>query len=125
MLNQEIDHFDCEIFKTMFNLSSLIYLAYANVCNNGCAFTCIRHCIPESQNEHIGLSSSEAYFILFLNQELLALEERMGTVSTALSEEQLLRCLKRSIYTTDHVASGITFCGDEDMKCSICQVFFW
>ncbi|XP_042390263.1 E3 ubiquitin ligase BIG BROTHER-related-like [Zingiber officinale] len=54
-------------------------------------------------------------------EELLALEERMGTVSTALSEEQLLRCLKRSIYTTNHVACGITFCGDEDMRCSICQ----
>ncbi|KAG6389601.1 hypothetical protein SASPL_151073 [Salvia splendens] len=56
-------------------------------------------------------------------EELLALEERMGTVSTALSEEALSKCLTRSVYeaTTSKVDS--TDSGDEgdDIKCSICQ----
>ncbi|KAL1552609.1 putative E3 ubiquitin-protein ligase HIP1 [Salvia divinorum] len=53
-------------------------------------------------------------------EELLALEERMGTVSTALSEEALSKCLRRSVYepTTSKVES--TESGD-DIKCSICQ----
>ncbi|URE46935.1 zinc finger, C3HC4 type, domain containing protein [Musa troglodytarum] len=54
-------------------------------------------------------------------EELLALEEKMGTVSTALSEEQLYKCLERSIYEPTHLTTGITFCFDENMKCSICQ----
>ena len=56
----------------------------------------------------------------FLNkQELLALEERMGTVSTAVPEEVLTKCLKRSIY---HCIADCIENGDE-VKCSICQVF--
>ncbi|CAD5188573.1 unnamed protein product [Musa acuminata subsp. malaccensis] len=54
-------------------------------------------------------------------EELLALEEKMGTVSTALSEEQLCESLKRSIYRTAHLTVGIAVCGAEEMKCSICQ----
>ncbi|KAI3453961.1 hypothetical protein Pfo_010624 [Paulownia fortunei] len=56
-------------------------------------------------------------------EELLALEERMGTVSTALSEEVLLKCIRRSIYqvTTSEVrVTGLVEDGD-DIKCSICQ----
>lgn len=51
-------------------------------------------------------------------QELLALEEMMGTVSTAVPENVLDRCLERSIY------QGIAECREEenDVKCSICQV---
>ncbi|KAL0739280.1 hypothetical protein Bca4012_015490 [Brassica carinata] len=49
-------------------------------------------------------------------EELLALEERIGTVSTALTEEAISKSLKTSIYqikpSTDH---------KEDAKCSICQ----
>ncbi|XP_038984939.1 uncharacterized protein LOC103701523 isoform X2 [Phoenix dactylifera] len=53
-------------------------------------------------------------------EELLALEEKMGTVSTALTEEALSKCLKRSIYMP-----ASTGC-EEDIKCSICQeAFSW
>ncbi|XP_042384711.1 probable E3 ubiquitin-protein ligase RHG1A isoform X2 [Zingiber officinale] len=54
-------------------------------------------------------------------EELLALGEEMGTVSTALSEEALSKCLKKSKYIP---ASPIAVfsCSDEgDAKCSICQ----
>ncbi|CAL5358740.1 unnamed protein product [Camellia sinensis] len=58
-------------------------------------------------------------------EQLLALEEKMGNVSTALSEEALLKCLKRSIYQTTTPEEGTMGCsedGDEDdTKCSICQ----
>jgi hypothetical protein len=53
-------------------------------------------------------------------QELLALEERIGSVSTALSEEQFTKCLRRSIYS--QVASEVSKSTVDDMKCSICQV---
>lgn len=52
-------------------------------------------------------------------EELLALEEKMGTVSTALSQDQLSECLKRRIYTPEDVLE-VTSSGD-DSKCSICQ----
>ncbi|CDY13429.1 BnaA03g51470D [Brassica napus] len=48
-------------------------------------------------------------------EELLALEERIGTVRTALTEEAISKSLKTSIYQIkpcDH---------KEDAKCSICQ----
>ncbi|GMP82977.1 hypothetical protein CsSME_00037065 [Camellia sinensis var. sinensis] len=55
--------------------------------------------------------------------ELLALEEKMGTVSTALSKEALLKCLKRSIYLpTSPEEEAMRCSGNEDIKCSICQV---
>ncbi|XP_049415721.1 uncharacterized protein LOC125878493 isoform X1 [Solanum stenotomum] len=56
-------------------------------------------------------------------EELLALEERMGTVSTALPEEAVSKCLQRSIYQGMHSELG-AFGGDGDeaeIKCSICQ----
>jgi hypothetical protein len=53
-------------------------------------------------------------------QELLALEERIGSVSTALSEEQFTKCLKRSIYS--QVALEVNKSTVDDMKCIICQV---
>ncbi|RWR91438.1 zinc finger protein [Cinnamomum micranthum f. kanehirae] len=54
-------------------------------------------------------------------EELLALEERMGTVSTALPEEALSKCLKRSCYTPTALFPGLAGCGEDDTKCSICQ----
>uniref|UniRef100_A0A7C9AZD5 RING-type E3 ubiquitin transferase n=2 Tax=Opuntia streptacantha TaxID=393608 RepID=A0A7C9AZD5_OPUST len=50
-------------------------------------------------------------------EELLALEERIGTVSTGVPEEDLRKCLRRTTY------HGITDCGEneDDVKCSICQ----
>ncbi|OIV96530.1 hypothetical protein TanjilG_07922 [Lupinus angustifolius] len=56
-------------------------------------------------------------------EELLALEERMGTVSTALTEEALSESLKRSFYQPlprdDEAESSNEH--KDDTKCSICQ----
>ncbi|CAA0397133.1 putative chromatin regulator PHD family [Arabidopsis thaliana] len=58
-------------------------------------------------------------------EELLALEERIGTVSTALTEEAISKCLKTSIYQMKPLSYGsITKSpsdNKEDAKCSICQ----
>ncbi|KAL5559386.1 hypothetical protein UlMin_035597 [Ulmus minor] len=56
-------------------------------------------------------------------EELLALEERMGTVSTAVPEEALSECLKRSIYQSMPLEDvAVEVIGNkEDVKCSICQ----
>ncbi|XP_061344734.1 uncharacterized protein LOC133290639 [Gastrolobium bilobum] len=56
-------------------------------------------------------------------EELLALEERMGTVSTALTEEALSECLKRSIYHSEpsHDAAESSNEDKDDIKCCICQ----
>ncbi|XP_073148883.1 uncharacterized protein [Henckelia pumila] len=59
-------------------------------------------------------------------EELLALEDRIGSVSTAVPEEALTKCLRRSIYqvTSSEVrASELDEDGD-DIKCSICQEDF-
>ncbi|KAJ1277917.1 hypothetical protein BS78_04G039500 [Paspalum vaginatum] len=55
-------------------------------------------------------------------EELLALEERIGSVSTALSEEQFTKCLRRRIYS--RVGKEVNKSIDVDMKCSICQEEF-
>ncbi|KAK4374099.1 hypothetical protein RND71_004776 [Anisodus tanguticus] len=56
-------------------------------------------------------------------EELLALEERMGSVSTALSEEALSKCLQKSIYQA--MPSEIGEFGsnesEDEIKCTICQ----
>lgn len=52
-------------------------------------------------------------------EELLALEERMGTVSTAVPEDVLAKCLKRSIYQDIAECTGDE--NEDDVKCSICQ----
>ncbi|XP_022962264.1 probable E3 ubiquitin-protein ligase RHG1A isoform X1 [Cucurbita moschata] len=56
-------------------------------------------------------------------EELLALEERMGTVSTAVTEEALSQCLNRSIYQSTHaedtIAGGSEY--EDSVKCCICQ----
>ncbi|MBA0810729.1 hypothetical protein Gohar_002689 [Gossypium harknessii] len=56
-------------------------------------------------------------------EELLALEERMGNVSTGLSEEALSKCLKKSIYDTESSEfANVSYEGEkDDVKCSICQ----
>ncbi|CAI0376433.1 unnamed protein product [Linum tenue] len=56
-------------------------------------------------------------------EELLALEERMGTVSTAVKEDELSDCLKTSIYqlvSMDGESRNLST-DMEDIKCSICQ----
>ncbi|CAI9759539.1 unnamed protein product [Fraxinus pennsylvanica] len=56
-------------------------------------------------------------------EELLALEERIGTVSTALSEEELTKCLRKSCYQA--IPSEVRDTGSledgNDTKCCICQ----
>lgn len=53
-------------------------------------------------------------------EELLALGDKMGTVSTGLTEEQLLTSVKRNFYIHAPPNKGIG-CGSDDFKCSICQ----
>ncbi|WCJ30516.1 RING/U-box superfamily protein [Euphorbia peplus] len=56
-------------------------------------------------------------------EELLALEERMGTVSTALTEEALSDCVKTSIYDSGSRKNKSSDLSEEknDTKCSVCQ----
>ncbi|XP_004244491.1 probable E3 ubiquitin-protein ligase RHG1A [Solanum lycopersicum] len=56
-------------------------------------------------------------------EELLALEERMGSVSTALSEEALSKCIRKSIYQSMPSEIGEFGSGEneDEVKCSICQ----
>ncbi|XP_038898034.1 uncharacterized protein LOC120085870 [Benincasa hispida] len=56
-------------------------------------------------------------------EQLLDLEERMGTVSTALSEEALTECLNRSIYQSKPKGGTATGSVEDlsDVKCCICQ----
>ncbi|OVA00915.1 zinc finger protein [Macleaya cordata] len=54
-------------------------------------------------------------------EELLALEEKMGNVSTALTEEAITKCLKRSCYMPAPLDGRSADSGDDDVKCSICQ----
>ncbi|KAJ8539662.1 hypothetical protein K7X08_013914 [Anisodus acutangulus] len=56
-------------------------------------------------------------------EELLALEERIGSVSTALPEETLSKCLRRCIYQgMASETETLEADGDgDDVKCSICQ----
>lgn len=56
-------------------------------------------------------------------EELLALEDRIGKVSTGLGEETILKCVRRARYvsletTIDYVPQ------DTEIKCSICQEEF-
>ncbi|KAL0709321.1 hypothetical protein Bca4012_016299 [Brassica carinata] len=54
-------------------------------------------------------------------EELLALGDEMGTVSTALSEEALSRSLRKNIYQETGETGAISLNKDDDIKCSICQ----
>jgi len=54
-------------------------------------------------------------------QELLALEERIGNVSTGVTAEVVAQKLKRSRYSSLDVVVA-RFSEECDIKCSICQV---
>eukprot|EP00249_Psilotum_nudum_P023736 c28966_g1_i1 orf=1228-3687(+) len=56
-------------------------------------------------------------------EELLALEERIGNVSTGLSEEAIAKCLKRSQYTSFNISKNYVP-QDIEIKCSVCQEEF-
>lgn len=51
----------------------------------------------------------------------------MGTVSTAVTEEAISECLKRSFYQSSHSDNASKSCKEnkDDIKCSICQVFLF
>ncbi|KAK9097404.1 hypothetical protein Sjap_022901 [Stephania japonica] len=55
-------------------------------------------------------------------EELLALGEKMGTVSTALTDEELSKCIKKICFRAAPPEAGSVGHGNEDdVKCSICQ----
>ncbi|KAK3134471.1 hypothetical protein QOZ80_6AG0549630 [Eleusine coracana subsp. coracana] len=54
-------------------------------------------------------------------EELLALEEQIGSVSTALSEEQFVKCVNRSVYKARNRERELNSIVVDDVKCSICQ----
>jgi hypothetical protein len=60
----------------------------------------------------------------FFCQELLALEEQIGSVSTALSEEQFAKCVDQNIYEARNPELELNNIQVDDMRCSICQVYF-
>eukprot|EP01018_Ginkgo_biloba_P000693 Gb_30059 [translate_table: standard] len=51
-------------------------------------------------------------------QELLALGEQIGNVSTGLTEDSISKCLKKSTYSSCRESSATD---EESQKCSICQ----
>lgn len=54
-------------------------------------------------------------------EELLALEEHIGSVTTALTEEQFAKCVDRSVYKARNSDRDVTKIAVDDVKCSICQ----
>ncbi|KAG0502547.1 hypothetical protein HPP92_002619 [Vanilla planifolia] len=54
-------------------------------------------------------------------EDLLALEEQMGSVSTGLTDEALTKCLKRVDFKQPSSASGFRGCVPDEKSCSICQ----
>ncbi|XP_047086737.1 E3 ubiquitin-protein ligase MBR1-like [Lolium rigidum] len=54
-------------------------------------------------------------------EELLQLEDRIGSVSTALSEEQIAKCLSLNVYKRTDQVLGLNRAVVDDTKCSICQ----
>ncbi|TVU07765.1 hypothetical protein EJB05_41134 [Eragrostis curvula] len=54
-------------------------------------------------------------------EELLALEEEIGSVSTALSEEQFAKSVNRSVYKVINSERELNKVAVDDVKCSICQ----
>ncbi|CAN7121127.1 unnamed protein product [Brassica rapa subsp. narinosa] len=75
---------------------------------------------PSPSRSLVSQDSLSRYNINIIAEELLALGDKMGTVSTALSEEALLRSLQKSIYqeTDETVPNSLN---KDDIKCSICQ----
>ncbi|CAN6220257.1 unnamed protein product [Urochloa humidicola] len=54
-------------------------------------------------------------------EELLALEEHIGSVSTALTEEQFANCVNQSVYEARNSVRDANDTAVDDVKCSICQ----
>ncbi|KAJ1260634.1 hypothetical protein BS78_10G247800 [Paspalum vaginatum] len=54
-------------------------------------------------------------------EELLALEEHIGSVSTALTEEQFAKHVNKSVYDEKNSDRDVDKIAVDDVKCSICQ----
>ncbi|CAL4966651.1 unnamed protein product [Urochloa decumbens] len=54
-------------------------------------------------------------------EELLALEEHIGSVSTALTEEQFAKCVNQGVYEARNSDGDSNKTAVDDVKCSICQ----
>ncbi|OEL30780.1 hypothetical protein BAE44_0008201, partial [Dichanthelium oligosanthes] len=54
-------------------------------------------------------------------QSNLALEEHIGSVSTALTEEQFAKCINQSVYKARNSDRDVNKIAVDDVKCSICQ----
>uniref|UniRef100_A0A7N0ZTP5 RING-type E3 ubiquitin transferase n=2 Tax=Kalanchoe fedtschenkoi TaxID=63787 RepID=A0A7N0ZTP5_KALFE len=93
---------------------------------------------PQSQNKQFSGSAANApqqpqvYYDPFINlrldidnmsyEDLLALQEQIGYISTGLSEEELGKCRKIHVYGVKHRKT--TKQKDADAKCSVCQEEF-
>jgi E3 ubiquitin-protein ligase Arkadia len=64
-----------------------------------------------------GSFSSKTLIIAVVFQELLALEERIGNVSTGLSEEEVTKLLKQRKFSSWRLEASV-----EEEPCCICQV---
>lgn len=104
----------CHIYQLPGGLSDLFY---ANSSNN-------RFISCNSFAEYLSAVVFTSLLSSAFKQELLDLEERMGTVSTALSEEALTECLNRSIYQSKPEGAATPVEDLSDVKCCICQVSF-
>uniref|UniRef100_A0A0A9D9E3 RING-type E3 ubiquitin transferase n=1 Tax=Arundo donax TaxID=35708 RepID=A0A0A9D9E3_ARUDO len=54
-------------------------------------------------------------------EELLALEEKIGSVSIAISEEQFTKCVNRSVYKERNSEREVNKIVIDHVRCSICQ----
>ncbi|XP_066370515.1 uncharacterized protein [Miscanthus floridulus] len=54
-------------------------------------------------------------------EELLALEDHIGSVSTALTEEQFAKCVNQSVHEGRNSGRDVNKIAADDVKCSICQ----
>ncbi|CAN6162890.1 unnamed protein product [Urochloa humidicola] len=73
----------------------------------------------------LGLHDQHQYMRLDIDnmsyEELLALEEHIGSVSTALTEEQFANCVNQSVYEARNSDRDANNTAVDDVKCSICQ----
>uniref|UniRef100_A0A0C9S3S8 RING-type E3 ubiquitin transferase n=1 Tax=Wollemia nobilis TaxID=56998 RepID=A0A0C9S3S8_9CONI len=53
-------------------------------------------------------------------EELLALEERIGSVSTGLTEDAISKCMKRALFASDVAVADLNSL-ESEVKCSVCQ----
>lgn len=74
--------------------------------------------VNSETHNHSSLWSVTDVYLSLLLQELLALEDRIGNVTSGLSEESISGCLEETTYCL----SNQTEDGQEEEKCVICLV---